>query len=56
MEEDEATQPGQLPNLPLSFHLLQIATWHQLARPLLPPPLLLAFRAIVKMELMLTNL
>lgn len=34
MDEDEATQPGQLAHLSLDYHLMQIATWQN---PCTPP-------------------
>lgn len=36
MEEDEATQQGQLLHYSLSYHLLQIAAWQQVSAPLAP--------------------
>jgi hypothetical protein len=39
MEEDEATQPGQTPNISLDYHLQQVARYHQqLASPAPPRP------------------
>ena len=37
MEEDEATQPGQLINHSLSYHLVQIATWQNPPSPTTSP-------------------
>jgi hypothetical protein len=37
MEEDEATQPGQLINYSLSYHLLQIASWQSRPSPVASP-------------------